>query len=469
MTDARLSVWSDDECRRVHEATLAVLDDPGVEVLNARARELLADGGANVDGSRVRIPAKLVDEALAGAPKSFTVKSRGCHEPLVVEQGNVYFGTGGDCIYTRDLDSGERRRARLADNHDLAVLSERLAGIDFVMSMGMAEDTPEGPAGVAEFAALLKGTRKPLIVDPICEVDSLAAMRRMAALAGEPDSFVLYIMSTSPLSHSESAIGRVIGCADLGIPAIYSAGASMGFTAPVSRAAMVVESNAEVLTGLVVSQIAKAGAPFIFGATAPAMSMRTTGIVYVAPEGLAMQQALCDLGRFYGLPSWTIGGCSDSNTLDGQWAAETASSLTIAALTGGTLLHDVGYLESGLQSSHESIVFADELIGYTRAYMAAAPLDDLEAGVAEIRAVGPGGDHLARRYTRTHFRELWQPTVIDQWTHDHWAADGSKTLLDRLTARARELREQPPLFELDPVVAEELDKMVAGAVPADRS
>lgn len=461
MATARITVWSDDECRRVHEATMSVLADPGVEVLNARARELLVAGGATVDGTRTRIPAHLVDEALASAPKSIVVKSRGGHEPLVLEQGRTYYGTGGDCIYTRDLDSGERRRAQLADNRDLAALSERLANIDFVMSMAMAEDTPEGLPGVAEFRALLQGTRKPLIVDPICEYESLVALREMAALAGEPESFILYIMSTSPLSHSDSAIGRVIGCAELGIPAIYSAGASMGFTAPVSRSAMVIQSNAEVLTGLVVSQLAKACAPFIYGATAPAMSMKTTSIVYVSPEGMAMQQALTDLGRFYHLPSWTIGGCSDSNMLDGQWAAEAAQSLTLAALTGGTLVHDVGYLESGLQSSHESIVLVDELIGYTRAYLAGAPLDDLEAGVAEIRAVGPSGDHLARRFTRAHFRELWQPSVIDQWVHDHWEAAGSKTLLDRLTGRARELREQPPLFVLDPSVAEELEAIVA--------
>jgi trimethylamine--corrinoid protein Co-methyltransferase len=461
MATARLTVWTDDECRRVHEATLSVLADPGVEVLSARARELLVAGGATVDGTRTRIPPHLVDEALASAPKSIVVKSRGGHEPLVLEQGRTYYGTGGDCIYTRDLESGERRRAQLADNRDLAALSERLADIDFVMSMAMAEDAPESLPGVAEFQALVQGTRKPLIVDPICGYESLVALREMAAVAGEPESLVLYIMSTSPLSHSDSAIARVIGCAELGIPAIYSAGASMGFTAPVSRAAMVVQSNAEVLTGLVVGQLAKAGAPFIYGATAPAMSMKTTSIVYVSPEGMAMQQALTDLGRFYKLPSWTLGGCSDSNTLDGQWAAEAAQSLTLAALTGGTLVHDVGYLESGLQSSHESIVFADELIGYTRAYLAGAPLDDLEMGVAEIRAVGPRGDHLARRFTRTHFRELWQPTVIDQWVHDHWEAAGGNTLLDRLTERARELREQPPLFTLDPSVVEKLDAIVA--------
>jgi len=230
--------------------------------------------------------------------------------------------------------------------------------------------------------------------------------------------------------------------------------------------AMVVESNAEVLSGLVINQLATAGAPFIYGATAPALSMRTTCILYVAPESMAIQQALCDLGRFYDLPSWTIGGSSDSSTLDGQWAAEAADSLTLAALAGSTLVHDLGYLESGLQSAHESIVFTDELVGYVRAYVAGVPLDDLETVVTEIRAVGPGGDHLARAHTRKHYREFWQPSLIDQWAYDHWIADGGKTLNDRLTARARELRSQPPAFEPDPSLVEALDAIVSDALSA---
>ena len=466
MTNARPSLWGDDECRRAHEATLAVLEDPGVDVQNPRARELLARAGATIDGSRASIPARLVEEALASAPRSFAVNSRGGHEPLVMEEGNTYFGTGGDCLYTRDLDSGERRRARLADVNALAVLSERLAAIDFVMSMGLAEDAPPEAPELAEFAALLTGTRKPLIVDPICEPETLAVLRRMAALAGEPDSFIIYAMSTSPLTHAESALGRVMGCAELGIPLIYGAGACAGFTAPASRSAMVVESNAEVLSGLVINQLATAGAPFIYGATAPALSMRTTCILYVAPESMAIQQALCDLGRFYDLPSWTIGGSSDSSTLDGQWAAEAADSLTLAALAGSTLVHDLGYLESGLQSAHESIVFTDELVGYVRAYVAGVPLDDLETVVTEIRAVGPGGDHLARAHTRKHYRDFWQPSLVDQWAHDHWIADGGKTLNDRLTARARELRSQAPAFEPDPSLVEALDAIVSDALSA---
>lgn len=463
MSTAAVRMWGSDDCERAHEATLAVLADPGVVVQNARARELLAAAGAKVDGSRVSIPATLVKEALETAPRSFPVKSRGGHESLVMEQGNVYYGTGGDCLYIRDLDSGDRRRARLDDVESLAALSERLPGIDFVMSMSLPEDAPEPGTDVAVFAALLRSTCKPLLICPVCTPETMTVLQRMAGLAGEPNSFILYAMSSPPLMHSEEALGRVMACAELTIPVVYSAGACGGFSAPASRSAVVVNSNAEVFTGLVVSQLVKPGAPFILGSTAPSMSMRTSNIVYNSPNTMAMQQALCDLGRHVGLPTFNIGGCSDSKALDGQWAAEAAVSLALAGLAGGTLVHDLGYLESGLQSSHESILFTDELVGYVRAYVGGVPLDDIEAAVDEIRAAGPGGDHLSRPYTRKHFRDFWQPTLLDQRVHDRWQRDGSMGLRDRLAAKARQLRSEPPAFQLDTAVIDELDAITSAA------
>jgi trimethylamine--corrinoid protein Co-methyltransferase len=142
---------------------------------------------------------------------------------------------------------------------------------------------------------------------------------------------------------------------------------------------------------------------------------------------------------------------------------ETAMTLALAALSGGTLLHDVGYVESSFQGSWESIILGDELARYVRAYLAGVSLDDLDFVVDEIRAAGPGGTHLTRPYTRTHYRSLWQPTVIDQWMHDHWEEHGEKTLLDRLRERAHELRDRPPAFALPDDVQDELDECVRAA------
>jgi trimethylamine:corrinoid methyltransferase-like protein len=463
MTDNRLTTWDETSCRRVHDAILAVLADPGVELLHEGARDLLRRAGARVDGTRVRFDAALVEHALQSAPRSFVVPSRGGHDDLVVEDGRVYYGTGGDCLYVHDLDTGERRRARLADVAAFAAVTERLPDLDYVMSMALPENVPETGIDVAVVAALLAATRKPLLICATCPPETLAELRDMAELAGAADSLMIYAMSSPPLKMDEKATGRLIKCAELGIPLIWSGSPGPGISAPCSRAGMVVELMADTLAGFVLHQTVRPGAPIVLGSLHTGLNMRTSAMTYCSPEIMAQQQASVELARFYGLPSFTYGGVSDSKDLDGQWTAEMAITLALAATSGGTLLHDVGYMESSFQGSFESIVLGDELARYVRAYLRGVPLDDLDFVVEEIRAVGPGGTHLTRPYTREQHRTFWQPTVIDEWMHDHWAEEGAKTLLDRLRERARELRELPPAFTLSDEVLGRLNESVRAA------
>jgi trimethylamine--corrinoid protein Co-methyltransferase len=463
MTDTRLTTWDEASCRRVHQAILAVLADPGVELLHEGARDLLREAGARVEGTRVRFDQALVDRALQSAPRSFVVPSRGGHDDLVVEDGRVYYGTGGDCLYVHDLETGERRRARLSDVTAFASVTEHLADLDYVMSMALPEDVPETDIDVAVVAALLAATRKPLLICATCPPETLAELRAMAALAGAADSLMIYAMSSPPLKMDEKAAGRLMTCAELGIPLIWSGGPGPGISAPCSRTGMVVGLVADVLAGLVLHQLVKPGAPIVLGSLHTGLNMRTSAMTYCSPEIMAEQQASVEMARFYGLPSFTYGGVSDSKDLDGQWTAETAITLALAAVSGGTLLHDVGYVESSFQGSFESIVLGDELARYVRAYLRGVPLDDLDFVVEEIRAVGPGGTHLTRPYTRKQHRAYWQPSVIDQWMHDHWVEEGEKTLLDRLRERARELRELPPAFTLSDDVLGKLDAAVRAA------
>ena len=153
--------------------------------------------------------------------------------------------------------------------------------------------------------------------------------------------------------------------------------------------------------------------------------------------------------------------------LDEQWSAEAALTAILGKLSRGTLLHDVGYLECGLQSSYESIVFGDHLLGWAKAFMAPLPVDDEALALDEIKAVGPGGNHLARPYTRKHFRGIWQSDFFDTTRHDAWEAAGSLTLLDRLRARVAELRSEPRAFELPDEVKAGLEAILAD-VEADR-
>ena len=458
-----LTLWSSDDCRRLHESTMTLLADTGVEILqDERSLGLYRGLGARVEGTRVRLDPGLVDAALASAPREWTLKPRGGDtEPLVLRDGNVYFGTGSDCLYIADPDTLLRRRTRIADVEGLAALCERLPSMDFVMTMGSPEDVPWEIDDLAHVAAMLKGTRKPLLLTPI-NGKRLSLIQEMAALCGEKDSFAVYAMPSPPLQHDAEALSKVIACAELQIPLIYAPAPCAGTTSPRSVTATVLVANAEVLSGLVLHQYVRPGAPFVYGAGGGAMDMRTmNGDPYTAPEACLALQACTDLSRFYGLPSFSYAGNSESKVLDEQWSAESALTMLLGALSRATLLHDIGYLEDGMQSSYESIVLGNELVRYARAFLREVPLDDHSLALEEIATAGPGGHHLGTRYTRRHYRAFWTSDLFDNTGHDRWSAAGEQTLGDRVRAEVQRLRSEERSFMLTAAQTGELDAIMA--------
>ena len=459
MSKATIRVWDTEECERVHQASLTVLAECGVEVLYGPALQRFAAAGARVEGTRVRLPKEMVAEALDSAPRTWTVRSRGRDEVLYLRDGETYFGTGSDCLYISDPDSGLRRRAVLADIEDLAALCEKLDNVDFVMSMGFPENVPPEVEALSQQVAMLKGTRKPLLLVPR-DGHMLEVMRDMAEACGGADSLIVYGMPSPPLMHDEFALSKIEACARLRIPLVYAPAPTAGTTAPASVTAVVVTGNAEVLSGLVLHQLFSPGAPFVYGAGCDTLDMRTMINPYVSPEWSMGIQAGVDLARFYGLPSFSYGAYSDSKLLDEQWAAEAAMTAVMGALSRGTLLHDLGYLESGMQTSFESIVLGDELAGFAKALLREFTVDDEALAVDEIMSVGPGGNHLARPYTRSHYRDFWMPTLLDKAPHDRWRSGGATSLKQRVQSRVAELRAQPRSFALDTDATAALERLL---------
>ena len=255
----------------------------------------------------------------------------------------------------------------------------------------------------------------------------------------------------------------MIACAELEIPLIYAPAPNAGATAPRSMTAAVLVADAEVLSGLVLHQHVRPGAPFVYGAGAGALDMRHGTDPYGVPEHHLALLAACDLARHYGLLSFSYAAVSDSKTLDEQWSAEAAVTCMLGTLSRATLLHDVGYLESGLQSSYESVVLGDELVGYARAFLKELPIDEHALALEEITVVGPGGSHLARKYTRKHHRDFWQTTLLSHEMHDRWLAGGGSTLGERVHERVRQLRAEPRPLSLTGETDQSLERILADA------
>ena len=463
MAYPRLTIMDERDAQRVHAATVRVLEEAGVDVLHEPTLELLRGAGAKVEGKRVRFAPKMVDAALESAPHSWPLEGRGEAAGLELEQGRTYFGTGSDCLYVRDRADGQRRRVRLADVETMAHLADKLPNIDFVMSMGLPGDVDMAIDDLAPVAAMLRGSSKPLIVAPK-DGDAVDPIVEMARVAGNEKSVVIYSMPAPPLMHDADAITKVVECAKRNVPLIYASAPSMGSTSPWSVAATLVVGNAEILSGLVVHQLINPGAPFIYGTAFGVLDMALTVESYAAPEQLLTDHVGCELAEFYGLPSFYYGAVSDSKMLDPQWAAESAVTALLGAMSRGTLLHDVGYLESGMQSSHESIVLGDEVAGFARAILREMPFDEVGLAVDEILLAGPGGNHLTRKYTRQHYREMWRPSLFERATYDRWMEEtGGKDLLTKIRERTEELLAEPRAEALDDATSARLDEIVAEA------
>jgi trimethylamine--corrinoid protein Co-methyltransferase len=251
--------------------------------------------------------------------------------------------------------------------------------------------------------------------------------------------------------------------AEQALPIVHSPAPMMGGTAPVTLAGGLALGNAEVLSSLAIHQLARHGAPFVYGSGLHHMDMKTTISVYGAPEFQLARVAVAEMGRFYGLPTWGYAGHSDSCAMDEQAASDAACSVLVALLAGNNLVHDVGYLEAGLTTSPEMIVLTAELISMMRRFMEGVSFDAESLALEVIRSVGPGGDFLTARHTLKHFRELWQPTLFDRRRAEDWIAAGSRRLGERLRDRTVTLVKEHRPEPLPDSVRDEIDYVLKNA------
>ena len=460
LSRATMTVWDEEACARAHAASRAVLERAGVEIGHPEALALLAAAGARVEGTRVYIPGSLIDEVLSSAPAAFDIPGRG-RGGMRIAQGESWFGTGPDCMYLHDSVTGVRRRARLDDIVASADLCDKLDQVDFIMSMGLPEDAPLTSEDLLQFAAMLDGTSKPLVVSTSHGGDGLEAMRDMAGLCGDPASFGCLIMSSPPLNFDHDAVDKLIVCARLGIPAILAPAPSAGATAPASITSAIIVADAEVIAGMCVHQLAQPGAPFVYGVGAAALDMRVAVDAYVIPEHFLGNAASCDLARSVRIPSWAYAGLRCEG-LRRQLAADVAIRTLLGALSRATLFHDLGYMESGMAGAQAAIVLGAELIGFARAFLQELPLDDEALQLDEIVAVGPGGNHLARPYTRKHHRDFWTSDLFDHRVYERWQAEGGMTLRERVDQRTRDLLAAERTNHLPVDTRREFERIIAG-------
>ena len=460
--------------RQIHSAALRLLWEHGMSLHQTDALALLQQAGAvaePLDGGdfMVHLPPALVEWAIRQAPSQVTLFDRNGKPAMFLEGKNVYYGTGSDTVMLSDYASGESRPWTKDLVAQAARLCDALEHIDFVMSMGLISDVHYAVNTREQYAALIRNTVKPQVVVCDGKEDLADVFRMFIAVRGSAQALRLrpyaavYNEPTSPLVNSDTAMEKLLLCADYGVPANYATGSMSGATTPMSAAGTIVLSTAECLFGLTVHQLRQAGAPFIFGSGDSPMDMKTVQADYAHPVCMQIQGGMCDMARYYNLPCWGQAGEGCSKLADEQAIQEGTFTLQMAALQGSNLTHDVGYNNFGLGFSFETLAMHNNCIGQIKELMKGVEVNEETLAVDLIMQTGCNGNFLRSKMSRQGAKTMWRGQLNDYQAYKDWQAAGSLSMGARAHALVQHILAHHHAPALDPAVDRQIEAILENA------
>jgi trimethylamine---corrinoid protein Co-methyltransferase len=242
---------------------------------------------------------------------------------------------------------------------------------------------------------------------------------------------------TTGLRHNEEALQKLLYLSKKNIPFFYIPGAMAGAAGPVTVAGSNAVRMAGALAGLVIAQLNNEGAPVVLpGWGALALDMRTTVQSYTGPDHQGVTQSIA---HFLNMPMFANAGASDSKLVDQQAGIEPALTLLFNSLAGSQIVHDVGYLESGLSGSIAQIVICDEILSWIKRALKPVEINQETLALDLINEIGPDGQYIDTEHTFRHFKEQWHPTLFDRNNFQGWENKGGKTLLERAAERVEKI------------------------------
>ena len=463
----QLRVINDAQIAQLHAATLEVLERTGIKLTHPKALEILSGAGARVSGDRVKIPAFMVEDAIRKAPPRVVLGTRTGKRTVFLERDKTYFGPSLDCIDY--LDPKTHVRSRFTSEHvkATAALCDALPNFQWCMTIGMADDVPADIADRVIARNVMEYCEKPLVF--CCkDTNSVKDTYEMALLlAGGKENFdqapciVHYSEPISPLVYYDPAVDKIIYCAENGIPLINFPAPQCCGSSPATFAGAVVQASAESLSGLVIHQLVRPGAPFIYGAFTTIQDMRTTIFSYGANEMSLMTGALAQMAQHYQIPFFGTAGATDSKFCDAQAGAEAAFQCLASAAVGSGLCHDCSsWMDHGSVASPEFMVLVHDIVDSVKHFMEGIPVNTETLALDVIHKVGPGGHYLQEQHTLQNFRKIKYSEIFERMIYARWEAGGAKSFEERLQAVTLKKMEHRPEPLADEIV-KELDRMQA--------
>ena len=463
-----VDLLTEDQVRTIHDASMDVIEEVGVEFRCDDALAMWRAAGARVNGATVRIDREHLMALVGTAPSSYTMVARDPAHSVTVGDGKTIFTPSYGAPYVLGLD-GVRRPGSLEDFRNFTRLNHLSPALH--MSGGVVcepMDVPVPKRHLYMTESLLKYSSKPFMG----AVTSMERAEDSLYMAGivfgqefvrETTVMTCLANANTPLVWDKTMLDSVRVFAGANQATLFSPFVLGGASTPASTVGAVIQVNIEALTGVAFSQLVRTGVPALYGQWLSTVSMRTGAPQAGTPEICHMNLLTAQMARHYRLPSRCSGSCTSSKMVDAQAGYEAARNM-YGVLMAGTnfVLSTTGYLESAMCQSYAKWVLDSEQLEMMYRLGSGVSFDDLDEVLDTMREVPPGGHHLGTNHTLANFQTAFSmPEMMNSDNYEQWLADGARSAEDRATARCREMLDEYEEPSLDDDVRDELDEYVA--------
>jgi trimethylamine--corrinoid protein Co-methyltransferase len=465
-------ILSEDEKQIIHQQSLRILNEIGVLFHSQKARQLLKRHGAKMDEETriVRVSEELVNQALASAPKSFTLGARLPERDFRLPSTYSGYVLDNGGIYIRDFRTGQRRTTNFQDNIELLRVFDEMPSASVVWPTTVHEFDPR-VASIKTAIASYKYTSLH-IQDELEEseqvpflIEALETILGSAQAVKERKIYSVVYCTLPPLGQEGNMCDTYLELLDYEVPICLMPMPSTGSTGPASLFSNIAMANAEALSALVLFQIAKPGTPIIMGDAPGSTDFRTGNFLEGSPEMVLQAGARGEMARFYDLPN-EQGGCLTEAKEHGPQAIMEKMLTTLPlVLSGADLIQGPGALDTSNMTSLEQIVVDDEIARMCQRLRDGVDTSPEKDYFIDIKAVGPGGHFLGQRNTRLAPRsnEFVVPELADRNPFNQWVALGRPDLYDKARVKVEDVLVSPQKNPLPDDITGKLDDIMRKA------
>ncbi|OKY78407.1 MAG: Trimethylamine:corrinoid methyltransferase, MttB2 [Candidatus Methanohalarchaeum thermophilum] len=408
---------NEEDLKQIHESSMDILENTGVEVPNEKIRDLFKENGAEVDGDRVCIPETLVEESIEKAPSEFTIYARNSDKNVDVGKDHAVLAPGYGPPYATDIDEG-RREGTFEDYKNFAKLASWSDHIDVVGGiMVEPKDIPEKIRPQKMVLGAAEHSDQPVFGTPLNKEKAfdcikLASMLHGKDLIDDKSVLITLVNTTSPLGWDKNALDALMEHAKYNQAVVIASLIMSGLTGPMTIAGTLTLQNVEVLSGIVLTQLINPGTPAVYGSASTIADMKKGNLTVGAPEYAKFIGATAQIADYYDLPSRAGGTITDSLLGDAQAGYESMMSSISSVYSGiDFVLHSIGLLENYMAMSYEKFMIDNEILGFIKNYQEGIEVNEDTIAKEVISDIGPGDNYMRHSHTMEHMQDFRKPEL----------------------------------------------------------